>query len=390
MNKRLSITILSLSLLTVMTGAAVAPALGVLKEVFQGINQLYIKLILTLPAIVLIPFSVISGKLVQFYSKKKVILAGLLLYLIGGIGAGLVKNIFQLLAFRAVLGMGLGLILPLSTGLIADFYDGNQRAKMMGYSTAVNNLGGVIATLLSGILATISWRYIFAIYLTSGIVFVLILLFLKESTLVEQKDYEKKTIDAKVWKIAFSIFLVYVIFGAVPTNLSLFLAEFQLGQSGASGILISLLTFSSFIAGLLFFNVSKLLKDMKVVLSLLIMFIGFAILSYTLNIILIGVAIVCVGLGLGLLLPTFMLATTKAVSKNETSYALGIVSSSMFLGQFISPVLTAFLQNLLNSASTRIAFYNSSLLTLILIVVVILSRSKRFNKLLSIIESSHD
>lgn len=383
MSKKLSISILSLSLLTVMTVSAVAPALGVIQEAFQGVKPLYIKLILTLPAIILIPISLISGKLVQFYSKKKIIMIGLLLYLVGGVGAGFVENIFQLLSFRILLGMGLGLILPLSTGLIADFYDGSQRAKMMGYSTAVNNLGGVIATLLSGILAAISWRYIFAIYLISGIVFTLILLFLEDQPLSVKEKGRRKKINSNVWKIALSIFMIYVIFGAVPTNLSLFLVEFQLGQSGTSGILIALLTFSSFMAGLLFFKISKLLKTLKIVIPLLIMFIGFVILSYTLNIMFIGVAIICIGIGLGLLLPTFMLATTKAVSKDQTSYALAIVSSSMFFGQFISPIFTAFLQNIMNSTSTRIAFYTSSILALISILIAVLNRSKEFNRLLS-------
>lgn len=390
MSKKLRISILSLSLLTVMTVSAVAPALGVIQEAFQGVKPLYIKLILTLPAIILIPISLISGKLVQFYSKKKIIMIGLLLYLIGGVGAGFSENIFQLLSFRILLGMGLGLILPLSTGLIADFYDGSQRAKMMGYSTAVNNLGGVIATLLSGILAAISWRYIFAIYLISGIVFTLISLFLEDQPLSVKEKGRREKMNSNVWKIALSIFMIYVIFGAVPTNLSLFLVEFQLGQSGASGILIALLTFSSFMAGLLFFKISKLLKTLKIVIPLLIMFIGFLILSYTLNIILIGVAIICIGIGLGLLLPTFMLATTKAVSKDQTSYALAIVSSSMFFGQFISPIFTAFLQNIMNSTSTRIAFYTSSILALISILIAVLNRSKGFNRLLSTLGFSHN
>ncbi|WP_432666701.1 MFS transporter [Wukongibacter baidiensis] len=390
MNKRLSITILSLSLLTVMVGATVAPVLGVIKEVFKGVDPLYIKLILTLPAIILIPFSIMSGKLAQFYSKKKIIIIGLSLYIIGGIGGGFTQSIVQLLAFRAVLGMGIGLILPLSTGLIADYYNGNQRTKMMGYSTAVNNLGGIIATLLSGVLAAISWRYAFAVYLTAGIVFVLVVFFLKELPMVKKERYEKRTINSAVWKIAFGTFIVSVIFYAVPTNLSLFLAEFSLGQSGTSSIFISLLTFSSFIVGMLFFKITKLLKNLKVVISLIIMLIGFVILSFTVNIIFIGFAIVCVGIGSGLLLPTFMLQATMVVPKNEATFALAIVSSSMFLGQFSSPILSALVQNLLNSTSTRVAFYTSSLLSIISIVVMVIRNSKKSSAIEKIQRNSSD
>ncbi|WP_432405536.1 hypothetical protein [Wukongibacter sp. M2B1] len=64
-----------------------------------------------------------------------------------------------------------------------------------------------------------------------------------------------------------------------------------------------------------------------------------------------------------------------ALSKGEVTVALAIVNSSMFLGQFSSPILTTFFQHLLNSTSTRIAFYTSSLLCLISIMVIILKNS---------------
>ena len=58
MKRRLLYTILSISLLTVMAGAAIAPALGVISAHFAGMNPLFIQLIVSLPAlfIILRPF----------------------------------------------------------------------------------------------------------------------------------------------------------------------------------------------------------------------------------------------------------------------------------------------------------------------------------------------
>lgn len=53
-------------------------------------------------------------------------------------------------------------------------------------------------------------------------------------------------------------------------------------------------------------NITNLLKNLKVVISVISMFIGFAILLFTVNIIFIGIAIIGIGIGSGLLLPTFI------------------------------------------------------------------------------------
>lgn len=118
-------------------------------------------MILTVPAIMVIPFSLLSGKLVLKFNKRTILIVGLVIYIIGGLGVVLVNNIFVLLFLRVLLGAGVGLIMPLSTSIISDFYTGEEKTRMMGYSGAINNLGAFIATFGSGLLAMISWRYSF-------------------------------------------------------------------------------------------------------------------------------------------------------------------------------------------------------------------------------------
>jgi len=95
--------ILSISLLTVMASAAVSPALARIRQAFPGADIILIKLVLTLPSLVIIPFSLVSGWLLKFFKKKQVLLAGLVIYLVTGIGAGLAKTIGQLLFIRALI-----------------------------------------------------------------------------------------------------------------------------------------------------------------------------------------------------------------------------------------------------------------------------------------------
>src|SRR5699024_3306435 len=92
-NKMLKPTIISISMATVMAGAAISPALGLIAEAFPEASSMTIKLILTAPSIMIIPFSFLSSYLTSKLTKRTIIMIGLLIYLIGGIGPQLVKKI---------------------------------------------------------------------------------------------------------------------------------------------------------------------------------------------------------------------------------------------------------------------------------------------------------
>ena len=71
---------------TVMAGAAISPALGVIAKAFPEASSTMIKLILTAPALTIIPFTFLTSYLTTKFSKSTIVLFGLLIYLIGGIG----------------------------------------------------------------------------------------------------------------------------------------------------------------------------------------------------------------------------------------------------------------------------------------------------------------
>ena len=165
--RNLTTAILSLSLLTVMAGAAVAPALNVIKEYFSDVDQTLVQMIISIPALFIFLTNMIFPKLCSLFRAKELTLAGLVLYVVGGCAAGLFSNIWLVLVFRALVGVGVGIIMPMSTGLLSFYYTRDKQDKLMGYSSAMNQMGGVIATLISGLLAGISWRASFLVYLLS-------------------------------------------------------------------------------------------------------------------------------------------------------------------------------------------------------------------------------
>lgn len=102
---KLMVAILTLSLLTVMAGAAVVPALGVIQEFFSGESKMMVQLIISMPAVFIAVTNLFFGKLCRICKAKTLTLIGLGMYIVFGCGAGLFSNIYLVLVCRALVGV---------------------------------------------------------------------------------------------------------------------------------------------------------------------------------------------------------------------------------------------------------------------------------------------
>lgn len=349
-------TILSLSLLTVMSGAAVAPAIAQIAAAFPEISQTAIKSILTLPAVFVIVFSLISGQLSSRMPKRSILVAGLLFYMVGGVGGGVASSFELLLFSRAVLGIGVGLIMPMSTGLIADFFYGEERAKLIGYSTAASNLGGIIATMTAGGLAVLSWRYTFGVYGLGLIVLILVLLFLPEPEVTADVSIKRQKLPKIVYAWAGGACALMIAFYSIPVNLAIFIQNNNLGDASTSGLALAVVTACGFVAGLMYGRVKIFLKSFLTLVLFGLLAVGFLLLSQAISLPQVLVSTGIIGLGLGWTMPTLFTGATQAGGKGEGVQVMAIVSSMIFLGQFLSPIVLDSMGKLLGNPSVRFNF----------------------------------
>lgn len=357
MNLMIKPTILSLSLLTVMSGAAIAPGLAKIAMAFPESSPTAIKFILTVPAIFIIIFSMLSGWLCTKVTKRKVLLLGLLIYLIGGVGGGITNSIGSLLVFRGLLGVGVGLIAPLSTGLVADFYYGDERARLMGYSTAASSLGGIISTLAAGFLAAISWRFPFGVYLLGLLVMFLVFVFLPEPAKKQENSGSRPKLPASVYGWGAAAFFFMLAFYAAPMNLAIFMEEKGIGGSAVAGLAISLLTGTGFLGGLVFGRVKKATASFLPSLLFTLMAVGYFTLSQSTSLVHVLLATSTIGLALGWSLPTIFVGATNAGGDGRGVQTMAVVSCLAYLGQFMSPVVFGIIENIFGDSSIRFVFY---------------------------------
>ena len=376
-NNRLKATVLSFSLLTVMAGAAVSPALGGISENFSAVNSLLIKMILTVPALFIIFTNLLFPKLTKNRTTKEIALVGLLLYIIGGCFAGLTNSIWTLLVFRALLGIGVGLLMPLSTGLISLYFEKNEQSQLLGYSAAMNNLGGIIAMSLSGYLVTINWRYSFLVYLIGLIAAILVVTTLPKTKLeTSQSSFSKVELVDGLYYFA-AMFMTMVTFYIFTTNFAIISITESLVDSKFIGTIMSLQTLAAFIIGMSYSTIEKILgNSIKYVGSVTLTF-GFVLLATQSHIILISIGLLVIGSGIGLLVPylnTNLLSHSKF--KNAT-ITMAYMSAFMYLGQFMSPLLTQVLSSLFTEDWIRFPYFFGIATSISLTCIFIMKRTKR-------------
>ena len=338
MKKRLLYTILSISLLTVMAGAAIAPALGVISAHFAGRNPLLIQLIVSLPALFIILTNLVFPLLCRLMKTRTLALTGLALYVLSGAGAFFVDNIWVLLAFRALMGVSVGMIMPLSTGLLAYYFPPEEQAGLMGLSAAMNQMGGVVATFLAGVLAGINWNYAFLVYLLGLIAIILVAAFLPNERLSGRGGVSLSLLK-RFHPSVVGMFLVMILFFIYPTNFAL-TASGTLSEMGVTLTMVGL-DVVAFLVGLCFgFLMKRFAAQMKYIAPL-----GFAAGYLCLAVgdslvwLLLGSAFIGIANGIGV--PYLNTIGSVKAGKEAATTVMPLLSAALYLGQFLSPLIVS-------------------------------------------------
>lgn len=158
-----AMAILAISLTVNLPGLAISPVLGKIKEVFHS-TPLEAQLLNVLPNLLTIPFILGAGKICTPKNQLTVLAIGLSIFTATGVGYFFAKSMIVLIILSCLLGVGIGLVIPLAASLISQNFSGKPRGNMLGVKSGLSNLSLIIATLFVGWIASRNWHWAFSVY----------------------------------------------------------------------------------------------------------------------------------------------------------------------------------------------------------------------------------
>lgn len=323
-----------------MAGAAMAPALWAVKAHFTGKPDLLIQFIVSLPALFIIVTNLCFPLLCRVAKTKSIAVAGLVLYVVSGTGAFFLEDISAILILRALLGVSVGMIMPLSTGLLSYYFPPEDQSRLMGLCAAMNQAGGVIATLIAGVLAKVGWNYAFLVYSMGLFVLILVLLFLPNERLDTPKGSGGFIHNLKrFYPSVLGMLLLMICFFIFPTNFSAVCVKTTNLDPIAVTIIMVALDVVAALVGVVFGGMMRLFRLSVKYFAPIFFLLGYLCfaLSQSLPSLLAGCLFIGIATGIGV--PYLNTIASIKAGQDAVTTVMPLLSSALYAGQFLSPLV---------------------------------------------------
>ena len=269
------IALLLASSMTVMAGALIAPALPEMQRAVARStdDELLVRLVLTLPALLTALFSPVAGWLADRFGRRQLLVGSLVVYLVSGTSGLYLSSLTHLLIGRGILGIAVAGISTSAITLIADLFAAQERERFLGLQSGFMGLSAMIYLSMGGWLADQHWRAPFGIYL-----FAMVILWMAVRQIPEtQRQVVSHAVAAHATQVRvpwFRIVVIYAIgllgmllFYLIPVQLPFYLQVMTEGVASRAGLAIGCSTLVGAMTALQYRRVRR--------------FLGFRAVSYT-------------------------------------------------------------------------------------------------------------
>ncbi|MFJ5760952.1 MFS transporter [Neobacillus sp. NPDC093182] len=353
-------------------------------KAFPDYDPTIVMLVATFPGLIQIVPALFYGKLTKVFKKKTLLFIGLTLFIVGGTLPTFIDNLPLIIAMRGLLGLGVGITMPLSIDVITDFFDGRERDFLIGFGTStIACIGAIFFQLGGGILAdAFGWQYGFLTYLFPIWILALTMLYLPEPEKKQVLEATGSKAKVKLPKAIYWVCLGQVMFSALifgyVTNISVVIQGDKLGSATEAGLAISIFTFGTLLAGFVFGKVKHTLPNFYLPVGVFVTGLGMVICYFSPNLTMIFIGSVIGGAGMGIGLPGVFTKVSELTPVGAPPQ-VGLVVVGQGLGGILGPFGFQVILNIFNQDIGRfpIAISSVGLILLALIWAVTVMKPKK-------------
>lgn len=352
-----------LSAATLIMGAQIIT--GIIAAVaahYPDVPQSRVTLLLTLPFLIGTLFALAAGPLSKFTSKKNLVIASHISLLTGCLAAYMFGevSINVLLATSVLMGISQGMLSTLTMGLIADFFDGDERGALMGLQSSFTTFGGMIMVFVGAALAGIYWKNTYLILLVAVPSLFIVLKYLPSTTPVQDAEPSGSAPRGSITKAAWFYIFIDCVYGVfcfiLQANLAFYISQQGYGGADVAGYANSTLVAAGGITGFLYGRLSKVFGRFILPLGLFVSVLGYLLLYFIGSLPSVFIASACIGFGLTATVATVMFNASNVVAPSSSTMAIALANTFGSIGIFASPIITGYIMKAIGSGELRTQF----------------------------------
>ena len=371
------LAIWSVSAITSLPGLAVSPILEDLSRIFPSASQLEVQMLTSLPSLLIIPFVLVAGWLSARGESLKLLSVGLAIFFASGVACIFAKDIRLLIVASCIMGVGAGVAVPYSTGLVVKYFTGDTRVRQLGYSSAVNNLSLVVATAVVGWIATRDWHLAFAVYLLPAVSLLLLLALRTAKPAPEPKESDQLRQSKINWVRLTGLSVLYFIITfttlVITFYLSFLLEKYHFPQE-LSSVMISLFFLAIMLPGLALNSIIRRVRSMTVFISLLMIVVGLLLVGTVPDVPLMTLGVIVTGVGYGVLQPIIYDKTAIIAPPQLATKALSVVMTVNYVAVVVCPFVVDFVAKITDQHKESFPFVASAILVALVAFLSLLLR----------------
>ena len=371
------VAIWSVSAIVSLPGLAISPILDDMQSIFPHASELEVQMLESLPSLMIIPFMLLAGRWAVKGNKLRLLVWGTSIFFISGIGCTLSRTLWELIVTSTLVGVGAGIIIPLSTGLIVDYFTGDKRVNQLGISSAVNNLTLVVATSAVGYLADVEWHLAFVVYLLPIVTLLLVPALAHTQPAPEPKSsaqHRQTTLNKRVIVGLILFYFAITYTSLIVTYNTSYVASLAGMKSSEAGVIISLFFLAIMAPGLMLNRIIAIFGKRVNLWSLVAMCVGLLLMSLRHPTALtLTMGAILTGLGYGVMQPIIYDKAATNAPPHLSTLALAIVMTTNYFAILVAPFMIDGIDYLFHADNHTFAYMFNSIVVLLIAIAAALT-----------------